>query len=114
MQSLVRRQEALARKLLRKRASALCGAPVSNIRESGGDDAKKVEAIVIVEPLIFDRDQCVKQIGRNLRQRLFDPLLLENRERQAVGTVVHRRGLGHLADASDRVVVGESAAQARV
>ncbi len=66
-----------------------------------------------VEALIFDRDDRVNEMRRNIRQRHVDPLFVENREGELVVGVVHERRLGHVAHTPDRVFAGKTGACAR-
>ena len=63
---LVRRQEALPRELLRDRAAALRGAAVAKVGDRRSRHAADVEAAVIVEPLIFDGEDRVDEVRRNV------------------------------------------------
>ena len=109
---LVRRQKALTRELLGDRAAALRLPPVPDVGQRRGGDADEVEAAVIVEPLILDRDERLRQVGRNLGQRHFDPLLLEDGEGELIRIVEDRGRLVHLADATQGVEVGKALAEA--
>ena len=106
---LVRRQEALTRELLGDRAAALRLPPVSDVGDGRGGDPHEIEPAVIVEPLILDRDQRLRQVGRYLGQRHFDPLLLENGKGEPIRIVEDSGRLVHLADAPQGVEVGKAA-----
>src|SRR6185503_15547194 len=97
-QRLVRREETLARELLRQRASTLRRAMRAQVVERRGEYPYHVDAAVIVKALILDRDDRVHQVRRDVRQRRLDALLLEDRERRPVVLVVQRRRLCHGAD----------------
>src|SRR5256885_2344830 len=58
----IRRQKALARELLSDRAAALRRAAMPDVCERGRPDAHEVESVVIVEALVFDRDECPDQM----------------------------------------------------
>ena len=110
---LVGREEALTRELLRDRAAALRGAAVADVGERGRRDANQVEPVMLVETLIFDRDDRVDQIRRIVGQRHVDALFVEDREGELVVGVVRERGLVHVADSPDRLFAGKARAGAR-
>src|SRR5262249_32607383 len=76
---LVRRQEALTRELLCKRAASLCPASLTKIVERRASNANQVDATVIVETLILDGHDRLDEIGRDARERHIDALLTKNR-----------------------------------
>ena len=76
--------------------------------EGGSRHADQVDAAVIVEALILDGDDRLHEVRRDARQRHFDPLLAENRERRLVVNVEQQRRLRHRADAADRGLVRET------
>ena len=61
-QRLVAREEADARELLRDRARALRRAPLRDVREHGAHDADAVDAVVVVEARVLDRDDGIAQM----------------------------------------------------
>ena len=71
----------------------------------------EIEPVMLVEALVLDRGDGLGQVRRHLGERHLDPLLLEDREREAVLVVEHRRRLIHFADAAQRVLVGQAVTQ---
>src|SRR6185295_5206502 len=112
MERLVRTKEALSRQLLRDGAAALRRAPAADVRDRRRCDADQVEAAMLVEALIFDVENRVDQIRRDLGERHIDALLLVDRERHSVRGVEDRRRLVHLADFADGVLVWEAVTEA--
>jgi hypothetical protein len=110
---LVGSEEALPRELLGDRAAALRDTAMADVRQPRRHNPDGVEAMMVVIPLIFDRNQRVHQIRRDLFERHFDPLLFEDGEDERVRGVIHRRGLVHLADPLDGVLIGKPASQIR-
>ncbi len=94
-------QEALARQLLRQRRAALGEAPALQVDEDRAHDADHVDAAMVVEALILDRQHRVDEVRRHLRQRHLDALFLEDREDRAIGDVVEDGRLRHVAHAAD-------------
>ena len=92
------REETLARELLGERAAALRRAMHAQIVHRRGGNAHEIDAAVVVEALVFDGDDRVHQVRRDLGQRRFNPPLLKNRERRVIVLVIQRRGLRHRAD----------------
>ena len=70
-----------------------------------------VDATVIEEALILDRDDRLDQVLRDPRQRNLDPLFLEDGEDRAIAGVEQRRGLRHVAEAAERLAVGQTGRQ---
>ena len=95
---LVGGKEAPTRELLRQRATALRGATGADVAHRRRDDADNVDAAMIVEALVLDRDDRVHEVRRHRRQRRIDPALLEDRERRTVAGVVQRGPLRHRSD----------------
>ena len=54
--------------------------PVSQVRERRRRDADRVDAAVLVEALILDRNDGLDQVRRHLLDRNLEPLLLEDGE----------------------------------
>src|SRR4029453_17880690 len=104
-------QKTLTGQLLSNGAAALCDTAKPDVGEGGRDDAKRVEAAVLEEPLILDGHDRPNQMRRDLRERHFDALLLEDRERQLVRPVVDRGGLSHFAHLAHRFTTGKMARQ---
>ncbi len=108
---LVAAEEALARELLRDGASALGTAPFPDIADHGGSHTYHIDAVVLVEALVLDRDDGLDEIRRHPFERNLDALFLEDREDGLVGRVEQRRGLGHVPDVAQRVAVGQPGRQ---
>ncbi len=108
---LVGREEALACELLRDRAAALRQAAAPDVGQHRGADPHGVEAVVIVEALVFDRENGRLQVRRDLRERDIDALFLEDRECELVVAIENRRRLVHLAQTPQGVDVRKTAAQ---
>ena len=86
-------------------------APGLEILDDRADHADPVDAAVLVEPLILDRDHRLDQVRRHLLERHLDPLFLEDREDRLVGGVEDRRRLRHVAEAAQRGAVGQPGGQ---
>ena len=67
--------------------------------------------MMLVKPLIFDREQRLGQIRRDVEERHVNALLFINRERELIFAVEDRRRLIHDADPADRVVIGKTLAE---
>jgi hypothetical protein len=63
---------------------------------------------VLVEALVFDGDDGLDEVRRDLPDWDLDPLLLEDREGRIVGGVEDRRRLRHLPDRAKGVAVGQT------
>ena len=73
-------------------------AKVGDRRRHGTGD---VEPAVIVEALIFDGEDGVDEVRRNVGERGVHPLLFEDAEHQVIVVVVNRGRLVHLPDPGD-------------
>ena len=98
-------QEAHARELLGDRAAALPARARPGVGQHRRADAHDVDAVVLVEPLVLDRDDRLADVARHLLERHLDALLLEDREHRLVGLVEQRRRLRHVADRRQRLAV---------
>src|SRR4029453_13827223 len=103
---LIERQEALSGQLLRQRAGALRPAALPEVRNRRADDADGVDAAMLVEPLVFNRENGLSDEGRHLVQGYLDPLLLEDREGRPPVQIEKRRRLRHVADTTEHVPLG--------
>src|SRR5919197_599371 len=108
---LLLREKTLTRQLLRDRAAALHDAPVPQVGQRRLDDPHEIEAGMIVEALILDREDGLDQIRRDVVEADRDPLLLVDRERELIVGVEHRGRLPHFADALNGFAVGQTALQ---
>ena len=113
MNRLVGGQKTLAGELLRDRAGSLSCAPVTQVRQHGRGYANEVESAMVVEALVFNRDDGSDEVGRDLADGSVDPLLSEDGERQLIVDVVDDRRLVHLAQALDRGLGGQPGQQVR-
>ena len=104
-------QEAQARELLRDGAAAFRAPARFQVANHGADGADGVDATVLIEPLILDRDDRLDEVGRHLLERQLDPLLLEDREGVPVPGVEDRRRLRHVAEAVDGVALRQPRGQ---
>jgi hypothetical protein len=107
LERLVERQKALSRQLLGDRAAPLGAAALSEVGDHRSADADDVDAAVVVEPLVLDGQNGADQIRRDLIERHFYPLLLEDRERRPPVGIEHGRRLGHVADRAQALPRGE-------
>ena len=71
----------------------------------------QVEPVMRVEALIFDRDDRVDHMRRDIRQRHVDALFVENREGELVVGIVNDGRLGHVPHTPDRVFAGKTCAR---
>ena len=92
---LVRAEKTLSGQLLRERTAALRRAVRAQVRHGRGEDAHQVDAAVIVEALIFDRDDRVHEVRRDVGEWCLYAPLLKDREHRAIVLVVQRRRLRH-------------------
>ncbi len=106
-----RRQEARAGQLLCQRAGALRGPPARDVGQRRGKDAARIDGAMLVEPLVFDADERLREVRRDALEGDVDPLLVEDRRHRAVRPVVHDRGLGGFSDVVERVASGQIANQ---
>jgi hypothetical protein len=81
------RQEQGARQLLRQRAPPLHPPAAARVAEHGAGQADRVDAEMMVEAVILDRDDRVAQRRRDLVERDVVPLLVHPEPRRAVGGV---------------------------
>ena len=105
--SLAAVEEHQPRELLRDGASAFGAAARLQVLQERAADAHGIDAAVIEESLILDRDHGVDEVLRHLLQGDFDPLLLEDGERRPVARVEDRRRLDHVADVAQRLTIGK-------
>ena len=105
--ALVAGQEALPCELLGDGAAPLSPAPFLDIAQHGAADANRVDAGVLVEPLILDRDDRLDQVRRDLFERNLDALFLEDREDRSILGVIDCRRLGHVAEPADGIPPGQ-------
>ena len=61
-------QIGVLRELLRDRRASLCNRPARDVGIDGAQDAARVDAHVLVETIVLDRDESVLQVLRNLRE----------------------------------------------
>ena len=104
-------QEHQPRQLLRDGAAALGAAARLQVLQDRAADAHGIDAAVIEEALILDRDHGLDEVRRHLLQRNFDPLLLEDGEGGLVAGVEDRRRLDHVAHVAQRLPVGQPGRQ---
>jgi len=78
---------------------------VATYGDGRGRNTHEIEAPVLVEPLIFDGDDRLGQVGRDIGQRHFQPLLLENGKGEPIRIIEDGGRLVHLADAPQGVDV---------
>ena len=84
---------------------------MTKIRKRGRHDADAVETVVVVEPLILDRDDRLQQVRRYLVERHLDALLLVDGEHEPIACVVDGGRLRHFRDVPDGVFDRQTAAQ---
>jgi hypothetical protein len=108
---LIRRQKALTRELLRERAPALRDTPVTHVGQRRRADTHEVESVMVVKPLVFNVDEGLYEIRRDLGERHFDPLLLEDGEGELILAVKDARRLIHDAHLRDGIPIGKPLAQ---
>ena len=112
------RQEQRARELLRQRAAALEPAAGAYIADHGTSETDRVDARVVVEAAVFDGDDGVLQVGRDLVERDVVALLVETEPGFAIGAVedgiadaaretVHRNGVARHPDDRRRAAAGQ-------
>ena len=63
---LLRLQEGQASHLLRDGAAALVGAPLDHVVHRGAGDTNHIDAPVVVEPLILDREHRADEVRRHV------------------------------------------------
>ncbi len=81
------RQEQRACELLRERAAAFHAFARSNVPNNRAGKADRIDARMVVEAAIFDRDHRVLHERRNLRERHVVALLVQPEPRLSVGAV---------------------------
>ena len=79
-----------ARQLLRDRAAALLAPARSQIEERRAGDSDRIDAEVMVEAVILDRDDRVLEVGGDLLERHVLPLLVERKPFTSQRVVEHR------------------------
>ena len=89
--------------LLRDRAGALPDASAAEVRERRAEDAPHVDAGVLEEALVLDREDRANHVGRHPGQRHFDALFLEDREDRLVVAIVEHGRLRHVPQAAQLV-----------
>ncbi len=109
--SLAAVQEHQPRQLLRDGTAALGAAARLQVLQERTADPDGIDAAVIEEPLILDRDDGLEEVLGHLLERNFDPLLFEDRESRPVARVENGRRLDHVAHVSQRLAVGKAARQ---
>ncbi len=87
--------------------------PLTDVGEEGAADTHEIESVVIVEPLILDRQHRIDEMRRDLVERHLDALLLVNRERDLTIRGQNRRRLIHLAQALQRGDVRQTGREER-
>ncbi len=104
-------QEHQARELLGDGAAAL-GAPARlHVLHDRAADAYGIDAAVIEEPLILDRNDGIDQVLRYLVEGDLDSLLFEDGEGRPIAGVENRRRLDHVPHVAQRLAVGQSRRQ---
>src|SRR4029079_1447877 len=93
-------EKALPRELLGEGAAALRGATGAEVRDERPGDADHVEAAVLEEALVFDRENRVHEMRRDAVDRDRNPLLFEDGECRTPFRVIERRRLSHHGDVS--------------
>ena len=88
---LLRGQEQQPGELHRERGEALPAAAGAKVRERGARDAPRVDAEVLPEVLVLDRDDGVAQHGRDVAERHHHPLLDRELADQAAVARQHLR-----------------------
>src|SRR5581483_10068451 len=73
------------RKLLRQRAAAFDASAIANVTNYRPAEADRIDARVVIEPPVFDRDDGVLKVLGNLRERNIVALLVEAEPRLTVG-----------------------------
>ena len=81
-------------------------AAAADVADDRAAEADRIDARMVVEAAILDRDDRVLQVGRDLVERDVVPLLVEPEPRLAVGAVEHR-----VADAARQAVHGDRVAR---
>ena len=101
------RQKQRARELLRERAAALePPRPGARRCTTARANADRIDAGMMVEAAVLDRDDRVLQVGRDLGERHVVPLFVEPEPRLAVRAVEHR-----VADAARQAMHGHGVAR---
>ena len=105
---LVAREKALSGELLGDRAAAFGAPALLDVAQNRRHDADDVDAAVLVESLILDRDHRLDQVRRHPVDRDLQPLLLEDREGRMIAGVEDGRRLRHVAQAANGGPVGKA------
>ena len=70
--------------------------PARNDRDRRADDANRVEAFVLEESAILDRDDCLDEVRGNLGKRHLNPVLFGDGKNFPIGRVKKDVGAGHV------------------
>ncbi len=100
-------QEHQARELLGNGAAAFGATARLQVLHDRAADADGIDAAVIEEPLVLDRDDGINQVLRYLVEGDFDSLLFEDGEGRPIAGVENRRRLDHVPHVAQRLAVGQ-------
>ena len=103
--------DALPRQLLRDGAAALDRFAGARDRDRRADDANRVEAVVIEEAAIFDGDDRLDQVRRNLGKRHLNPVLFGDGKNFPIGRVKKDVGAGHVGKRAQLLLARDAAHQ---